>query len=406
VTTHTLPPTPCSASGTVALSLPEEAGTTAIGHEMSGRQSKVEKEREKALQDRVQVVLSGMLKDDDNKYCVDCDNKGPRWASWNLGIFLCIRCAGIHRNLGVHISKVKSVNLDSWTLQQVSSMQQMGNCKARAVYEANLPEDFRRPQTDSAVEAFVRQKYEKKKFVLANWEPSKPPEIPVGWTDSEDVAVTKAKTDVAKKVVLPARSPTAPVTSRPVAPKPAEPCRPITAPALPASASADLLGLMSPPHPTPVVPSPRPAIPPSASSDLLGLQAEFGDFTSASSAVPQTQASSNAELLGATVTATPATTETGKMSRDSIMALFGPQSSQAPMFSSPQPPPFQSTGVQYGNLAMFGSGNPSYPGLSQQQQQQSVVASNNPFLADTGLLGNQLGNLNLGQGQQQASLWQ
>lgn len=44
---------------------------------------------------------------------------GPRWASWNLGIFLCIRCAGIHRNLGVHISRVKSVNLDSWTPEQV-----------------------------------------------------------------------------------------------------------------------------------------------------------------------------------------------------------------------------------------------------------------------------------------------
>jgi len=44
---------------------------------------------------------------------------GPRWASWNLGIFLCIRCAGIHRNLGVHISKVKSVNLDTWTPEQV-----------------------------------------------------------------------------------------------------------------------------------------------------------------------------------------------------------------------------------------------------------------------------------------------
>ncbi len=45
---------------------------------------------------------------------------GPRWASWNLGIFVCIRCAGIHRNLGVHISKVRSVNLDSWTPQQVA----------------------------------------------------------------------------------------------------------------------------------------------------------------------------------------------------------------------------------------------------------------------------------------------
>ena len=48
----------------------------------------------------------------------------------------------------------------------------MQNSKARAVYEAGIPEDFRRPQTDSAVEAFVRQKYEKKKFIQPNWQPS------------------------------------------------------------------------------------------------------------------------------------------------------------------------------------------------------------------------------------------
>ena len=103
-----------------------------------------ERDRQKALQDRHQMILSALLKDEDNKYCVDCDAKGeatvfhsessysdhvlynfrlvsgPRWASWNLGIFLCIRCAGIHRNLGVHISKVKSVNLDTWTPEQIA----------------------------------------------------------------------------------------------------------------------------------------------------------------------------------------------------------------------------------------------------------------------------------------------
>lgn len=48
-----------------------------------------------------------MMKEEENKYCADCEAKQPRWASWNLGIFLCIRCAGLHRNLGVHISKVR-----------------------------------------------------------------------------------------------------------------------------------------------------------------------------------------------------------------------------------------------------------------------------------------------------------
>ena len=54
---------------------------------------------------------------------------GPRWASWNLGVFLCIRCAGIHRNLGVHISKVKSVNLDTWKPEQaVVSLKEAFSC--------------------------------------------------------------------------------------------------------------------------------------------------------------------------------------------------------------------------------------------------------------------------------------
>lgn len=141
--------------------------------------SKVEKDRLKAIQDKCQQLLNEMLRDEDNKYCVDCDAKGPRWASWNLGIFLCIRCAGIHRNLGVHISKVKSVNLDSWTPEQVVSLQQMGNSRARAVYEANLPDNFRRPQTDSPLEAFVRAKYEQKKYIAREWVP---PTIPkVNW---------------------------------------------------------------------------------------------------------------------------------------------------------------------------------------------------------------------------------
>lgn len=94
---------------------------------------------------------------------------GPRWASWNLGVFLCIRCAGIHRNLGVHISRVKSVNLDSWTPEQVVSLQQMGNSRARAVYEAQMPDGFRRPQTDSALDSFIRAKYEHKKYIAKEW---------------------------------------------------------------------------------------------------------------------------------------------------------------------------------------------------------------------------------------------
>ncbi|RVE51798.1 hypothetical protein evm_003601 [Chilo suppressalis] len=153
--------------------------------------SKSEKDRAKQIQDRCQNILMQMLKDDDNKYCVDCDAKGPRWASWNLGIFLCIRCAGIHRNLGVHISKVKSVNLDSWTPEQVVSLQQMGNSRARAVYEANLPDSFRRPQNDSSLEAFIRAKYEQKKYIAKEWVP--PPTPKVNWDKEIDEEMDRLK---------------------------------------------------------------------------------------------------------------------------------------------------------------------------------------------------------------------
>ncbi|KAM9255913.1 stromal membrane-associated protein 2 [Cariama cristata] len=115
--------------------------------------------------DRYQAVLASLLVEEENKYCADCQAKGPRWASWNIGVFICIRCAGIHRNLGVHISRVKSVNLDQWTQEQIQCMQEMGNGKANRLYEAYLPENFRRPQTDQAVESFIRDKYEKKKYL-------------------------------------------------------------------------------------------------------------------------------------------------------------------------------------------------------------------------------------------------
>ncbi|BHF70684.1 Stromal membrane-associated protein 1 [Sparganum proliferum] len=124
--------------------------------------------------DRTQLIIAEILKDDDNKYCADCDAKAPRWASWNIGVLLCIRCAGIHRGLGVHISKVKSINLDSWEPHQIAMLREIGNRRGRQIYEANLPEYFRRPQTDFALEQFIRAKYEQKRYIAADFIPPTP----------------------------------------------------------------------------------------------------------------------------------------------------------------------------------------------------------------------------------------
>jgi Arf-GAP/coiled-coil/ANK repeat/PH domain-containing protein len=58
------------------------------------------------------VILESLRKIPGNLVCADCGAPDPDWASVNLGVLLCIECSGIHRQLGVHISKVRSCTLD------------------------------------------------------------------------------------------------------------------------------------------------------------------------------------------------------------------------------------------------------------------------------------------------------
>lgn len=60
------------------------------------------------------VFLQKLLKKEENKHCADCHRRYPTWASTTFGAFICIKCAGFHRELGTHITKVKSMDLDKW----------------------------------------------------------------------------------------------------------------------------------------------------------------------------------------------------------------------------------------------------------------------------------------------------
>lgn len=88
----------------------------------------------------------------------------PRWASWNLGIFVCIRCSGIHRGMGTHISRVKSVDLDAWTDEQLQSVLKWGNSRANKYWESKLAPGH--VPSEAKIENFIRTKYESKRWVM------------------------------------------------------------------------------------------------------------------------------------------------------------------------------------------------------------------------------------------------
>ncbi|KAH0695482.1 hypothetical protein KY285_022579 [Solanum tuberosum] len=111
-----------------------------------------------------------------NDKCSDCGTSEPDWASLNLGILICIECSGIHRNLGVHISKVRSITLDVrvWEPTILDLFRTLGNSYCNSVWEEllQLPSDgltnvdaIQSASKPSPKDAF----HEKEKYILAKY---------------------------------------------------------------------------------------------------------------------------------------------------------------------------------------------------------------------------------------------
>ncbi|XP_012453044.1 ADP-ribosylation factor GTPase-activating protein AGD12 [Gossypium raimondii] len=116
--------------------------------------------------------LRNLVNKSDNRICADCGAPDPRWASSNIGVFICLKCCDVHRSLGTHISKVLSVTLDEWSNEQIDAMSEVGgNSAANAIYEAYIPEGFSKPGPDAGIEErkrFIRSKYELQEFMKSS----------------------------------------------------------------------------------------------------------------------------------------------------------------------------------------------------------------------------------------------
>ncbi|KAI7855820.1 hypothetical protein BDC45DRAFT_567787 [Circinella umbellata] len=114
-------------------------------------------------------LLYQLKQDPSNMHCADCGDENPDWCSLNLGIVLCIECSGIHRSLGTHISKVRSLTLDStsYTPDIVALLRAMGNARSNAIWAPDNTMDCPKHDDNRQVKLkYIQQKYVDRAFVM------------------------------------------------------------------------------------------------------------------------------------------------------------------------------------------------------------------------------------------------
>ncbi|XP_039860904.1 arf-GAP with SH3 domain, ANK repeat and PH domain-containing protein 2 isoform X1 [Simochromis diagramma] len=123
---------------------------------------------ESSVEDLTRAITDDIKRMPGNNSCCDCGAPDPGWLSTNLGILTCIECSGIHREMGVHVSRIQSLSLDSLGTSDLLLARNVGNSGFNEILEANLLSPSLKPSQHSHMperKDFILSKYQDVNFV-------------------------------------------------------------------------------------------------------------------------------------------------------------------------------------------------------------------------------------------------